>query len=201
MEYPDKLLSEGETVERAFRPHWKQLIWPGFVTLVALIGLVVLATRVRGTWLWAGLAAVGVIWAILFFPSFIKWMYTHYVVTNERVITRRGMIARQSKEIPLEVINDVAFSQTVWERLLHSGDLRIESAGEMGQSRFFDIPDPDEIQALIYRLREARTLALQGPAQSASPVEQLEALARLHRDGVLTDEEFAEKKAKLLGQM
>jgi hypothetical protein len=32
-------------------------------------------------------------------------------------------------------------------------------------------------------------------------VEQLEMLARLHRDGVLTDEEFADKKQKLLGEI
>ena len=123
---------------------------------------------------------------------------THYVITNERLIVRRGFIARQGKEIPLEVINDVAFSQTVIERVLRSGDLLIESAGEQGQSRYSDIPDPEGVQSLIYQMREARTLNLQG---KATAVEQLEILAKLHRDGVLTDEELVEKKQKLLGDI
>ena len=33
------------------------------------------------------------------------------------------------------------------------------------------------------------------------PTSQLEALARLHREGVLTDEEFQDKRQKLLDQM
>jgi hypothetical protein len=36
------------------------------------------------------------------------------------------------------------------------------------------------------------------PAQVASPIEQLKELAALHQQGVLTDDEFATQKAKLL---
>ena len=37
------------------------------------------------------------------------------------------------------------------------------------------------------------------PAAPAAPIEQLKELAQLHEQGVLTDEEFAAQKAKLLG--
>src|SRR3954469_9608097 len=37
------------------------------------------------------------------------------------------------------------------------------------------------------------------PAPAADPIEQLKELAGLHDQGVLTDEEFAAQKAKLLG--
>ena len=37
------------------------------------------------------------------------------------------------------------------------------------------------------------------PAAPAAPIEQLKELAALHEQGVLTDEEFAAQKAKLLG--
>lgn len=198
MKYPERLLSSGERVELAFRPHWKQLIWPVFVSVIALVGVVVIAALAEGMWMWVSLAAVVVIWLVLFTPSFTRWFFTHYIITNERLIVRRGMLARRGKEIPLEVMNDAAFSQTAWERLLRSGDLIIESAGEQGQSHFSDIPDPEGIQSEIYRLREDRMIALQG---GSGPVEQLEMLARLHRDGVLSDEEFAEKRNKLLGQI
>ena len=104
---------------------------------------------------------------------------------------RTGLFNRTGKEIPLEVINDVAFGQTIGERIFRSGDLLIESAGEHGQSRFTDIPDPEGVQALIYQ-----TLVLRGGPSLGN---ELETLARLHSEGVLTDEEFAQQKARLLG--
>jgi uncharacterized membrane protein YdbT with pleckstrin-like domain len=196
-------LSSGERVVKAFRPHWKQLVWPVFVSVVAIAGIVVLIVMAEGTWLWVGLGATVVLWAVLFAPAFTRWYFTHYIITNERLIVRRGMLARHGKEIPLEVINDATFAQTVIERLLRSGDLIIESAGEQGQSSFSDIPDPEGVQSEIYQLRETRQMVLQGGAgdQPRGPVEQLEALSRLHDQGVLSDEEFAAKKAKLLDQI
>jgi hypothetical protein len=37
------------------------------------------------------------------------------------------------------------------------------------------------------------------PAPAADPIAQLKELGELHQSGVLTDEEFAAQKAKLLG--
>ena len=47
MKYPERLLSDSERVELAFRPHWKQLIWPVFVSVVALAGVIVLVVQAR----------------------------------------------------------------------------------------------------------------------------------------------------------
>ncbi len=141
-------------------------------------------------WLWFGL------W------RFIKWWFTWYILTSERLVTRRGVIARQGTEIPLENINDIKFSQTVLERVLKSGDLLIESAGEMGQSRFSDIPEPEEFQSLLYQVREQRASQLAGAGpHPTDATAKLERLAALHREGALTDEEFEEKKQKLLDEI
>ena len=70
----------------------------------------------------------------------IQWFTTLHVITNERVIYRAGFIAKRGKEIPLEVINDVAFNQTIFEKAFGTGDLMIESAGTHGQTRYRDIP-------------------------------------------------------------
>ena len=76
----------------------------------------------------------------------------------------------------------------------------LESAGERGQSKFGDIPDPEAFQSLIYRVREERSLALnRGPAIEASDsTAKLERLGRLLKDGLISQEEFEEAKAKLL---
>lgn len=136
---------------------------------------------------------------------FINWWFTTYVLTNERLITRSGMVARTGIEIPLENINNVLFNQNVLERMLKSGDLLVESAGESGQSRFQDIPDPEAFQGLLYRMREARTKALNAHGASGPtsdlPEDRIAKLARLRDDGSITAEEFEAKKAKLLGEI
>ncbi len=200
MPYPERLLSPGEAVNAEFRPHWQRILIPMLMTLIAIAAVVVVLTMLEDTVRWIVLGVVVLLWLVLAIPRYLDWWFTRYIVTNERLIVRAGVLARRGKEIPLEVINDVAFSQGVLERMVRSGDLLIESAGEHGQSRFTDIPRPEDVQSMIYQLREERTVALEGGG-SGGPAGQLEALARLHRDGVLTDEEFAAKKQKLLDQI
>jgi uncharacterized membrane protein YdbT with pleckstrin-like domain len=199
MKYPESLLSSGEEVLHAFRPHWKSLVIPAIWTLLVIVGLALVPRLPDEAWL--RIAVIAVLLTGLFVVAVIpamRWWFTQFVLTNERLVLRKGIIARSGVEIPLEVINDVIFSQTVFERLLGFGDLIIESAGEMGQSRFSNIPNPDGFQAELYRVREDRTRAL---SSSEPPSDTLATLARLHADGVLTDEEFASKKAKLLNEI
>lgn len=197
MAYPKRLLSPNEEIIREFRPHWRAILMPIALTIVAVVALIVAAVsadpEVR-RWL---VPTILVAWALVAWPTLIKWWFTGYVITTERLVVRTGVFSRAGKEIPLEVINDVAFSQKLVERLFRSGDLLVESAGEQGQSRFKDIPDPEGMQSLVYRLREDRTRDLRG-RHGRGPTEQIESLAKLHAEGVITAEEFEEKKQKLL---
>jgi len=205
MGYPKRLLSEGESIVREFRPHWRLLVIPAAWTL--LFGAAIVATWLLPPeepifdWVVTGVALIA-FFRLGLYP-FISWWFTWYILTDERLVTRRGVLARKGLEIPLENINDVQFSQTILERLLRSGDLLIESAGELGQSRFKDIPEPEEFQSLLYRIREDRSIALSGgrpePAEPDS-VSQLERLAKLFQDGMLSQEEYDAQKQRLLDE-
>lgn len=196
MAYPPRLLSAGESVIREFRPHWSAIAIPSALAIgFTIVGAVIGAVLSQG---WLPVTIGLVVGLGLALPRLAAWAFTKYVITNERVIVRAGVFARRGKEIPLEVINDVAFSQTLIERIFASGDLLLESAGQLGQSRFTDVPTPEDIQTLIYRAREERMAALNS---GQTPADVLTTLAQLHRDGVLTDEEFAAKKQKLLGDI
>lgn len=201
MAYPKKLLSSDEVIVSEFRPHWSGILREGLLVIGLLIVIgFVLANGWNG-WIALALLVVGL---ALTARGFIRWATTNHVITNERVIYRAGLVAKNGKEIPHEVINDVSFSQTFFERLFGTGDLLIESAGTHGQSRYQDIPRPEEIQSLIYAEREKRMTSLNvagmtGGTFSKSVAEQLEMISRLHDDGKLTDEEFSAQKAKLLG--
>jgi hypothetical protein len=98
------------------------------------------------------------------------------------------------------MINTVSFSQTVFERVVGSGDLVIESAGETGQTKYTDIPDPEGLQTLVYRNREQRMLSLERGGQGASKAEQLRILSELHDQGKLSDDEFGREKARIMNE-
>jgi len=208
MGYPERLLTEGESIVTEFRPHWRLLAIPALWVLAAIVAIVLVLAVFpidNGT---VELILVAVILVALVpvgFAPFVRWWFTSYVLTTERLITRSGVIARSGIEIPLENITNVLFHQTAFERILRSGDLVIESAGESGQSRFVDVPHPDTFQSRLYRVREERTRALSresgamvAEAVGSDPTERLERLARLHREGVISDEEFADKRQQLL---
>ena len=206
MPYPERLLTEGEAIVTEFRPHWRLLVLPILWVVAAIAAIVLVCQWIppdNGTAdLITSLVIVVGLFPVAVVP-FFRWWFTAYVLTNERLITRRGIIARTGIEIPLENVNDVTFQQNVLERMLKSGDLLIESAGESGQSRFSDIPEPESFQSLLYRTREDRTRQLQhdGGSAPADATEQLERLARLHREGSLSDEEYEQSKRSILGEM
>lgn len=201
MRYPEKLLSPGETIQSEFRPHWSRIAREGLLSVLVLVLIVLIA--IQG-FSWGGWAIVGLLaaWFVVVIAGFIRWWTTQHVITNERLIHRTGLIAKAGKEIPLEVINDVTFTQSMFERLFGTGDLLIESAGTHGQSRYSDIPDPERVQSLIYEVREGRKMEMEsggGRAAAESPAAQLATLSRLHDEGKLTDIEFEAEKRKLLG--
>ncbi|MXZ68922.1 MAG: PH domain-containing protein [Acidimicrobiia bacterium] len=200
MPYPERLLSSDERVETEFRPHWKLVVWPVLILVVAIVVAVVLVINIDGLFGWVLPLVVVLAGLLVSVKRWYRWLFTKFIITNERLIVRRGLIARNSKEIPLERIDNISFSQTVGERIFRSGDLLLESAGEAGQSRYSDIPRPEETQALVYRMREARIRDLEGTRhRSSSRADELAKLARLREQGVLTDAEFAAEKEKLLG--
>ena len=212
--YQRELLSPGEEIVREFRPHLIRVLRELLILALtlAVAGFLLWLPIFPSEWQWIGVLVVFLVALFVTIPNIVRWRFSEYVITNERVITREGVIRKSGKEIPLEVINDVSFSQTVFERIFGTGDVVFESAGEFGQNRYTDIPRPEQIQTLIYRLREQRTLQLRGlqsenvtgggearsmPAPSAA--EQLEILSRLHDQGKLTDTEFEAQKRSLLG--
>jgi uncharacterized membrane protein YdbT with pleckstrin-like domain len=167
--------------------------------VVVIVATIVGALFLEGTALWALIGGGLLLWLLVSVKPFLDWITTQYVITDERVIYRAGILSRRGKEIPLEVINDVAFNQRFVERLLRSGDLLIDSAGDMGPTRYSNIPDPEALKSIIYQARESRMMVLKGN-NNRSSASELESLARLRDQGVLTQEEFEMQKRKIIDQ-
>jgi uncharacterized membrane protein YdbT with pleckstrin-like domain len=208
MAFPDSILTDDEEIIRQFRPHWRMLAIPvlwfiGGSVAIVLVQRVLLPDEDTIALIIEAVILLAMIPLVI--NPVVQWWFTIYVLTSERLITRTGVIARSGIELPLANINNVLFNQNIVERVLKSGDLLIESAGESGQSEFSNIPNPEEFQSLLYRTREdqARKTATEESAIAAEanrdPTEQLERAARLHADGVLSDEEFEKMKRSILG--
>lgn len=209
MHFPRELLAENERLIFDLRPHWLALIGPAFWTLLTLVAIVWADNVIPDSWEPNGAIILKVVifigWFVLAVIPFLRWRFTMFVLTSDRLITRHGIIAKHSKEIPLERINDVAFSQGVLERIFGAGDLMIESAGETGQNRITNVRRPEQVQLAIFKESEENSNRMMrgGRPIEAPPdvTQQLEALARLKDQGVLSDQEFESKKQDLLRRL
>ena len=206
MPFSRKLLNEGEDVVLDLHPHWEFFIKSGALLL---------ASVVLGLWIMAGwgdapgaveaLAGVLVLVALGWFGlTYARWVTTNFVVTTDRLIYRHGVLSKHGIEIPLERVNTVFFSQSILERMLGSGDLVIESAGEMGRQSFSNVRKPSAVQNEVYRQMEQNENRkfdrISGTRQDSIP-DQIAQLEQLRQQGVLTQAEFDAKKQQLLDRM
>ena len=202
MAFPRKLLNEGEQVILDLIPHWSTLAFPVAVLLAVLAATIAGETFNRDLGLGLAMVLLAVIaWVAL---RVVRRQTTNLVLTTDRLIHRVGVVAKRGKEIPLERINDIAYHQSVFERLIGTGDLSIESAGARSRETFGDIPRPAVVQNEIYRQMEAcairRTDRAAGPRDLTVP-EQLEKLDELRQRGIITWAEFDAKKQQLLDRL
>lgn len=216
--YPARLINEGETVVLDLKPHWWFFV-KHVVTGVGLLAVFVLWLGPAGESRWLGypVGLALVVWAGWLLHRYLVWTYTHFVVTDRRVIARSGIVTKRGTEIPLDRINNIDFSQRIWERVIGAGDLGVESAGKDGQSHFENVRHPDLVQQEIYRQMEAnarrkaswqqeRPASAPAPTPAPAPAatgiaDQIEQLARLRDAGRITAQEYDAKKAELLQRM
>jgi uncharacterized membrane protein YdbT with pleckstrin-like domain len=204
MAFPKKYLNDAEEVILDLRPHWFFLAGPT-VALVAALALAIWVSQAvdSDVALFPALA-VAVVALLWFLRRYAEWFTTDFVLTTDRLIYRKGILSRQGKEIPLERLNDVSYSQSIFQRILGAGDLLVESGGERGQSQFGHFAHPQDIQNEIHRAIEAaaaRDADRIAGRRELSPLEQLEKLEELRQRGVISQAEFEVKKAKLLDRL
>jgi uncharacterized membrane protein YdbT with pleckstrin-like domain len=155
--FPENVLARGEKVEKSLHPHWLTVAVPTVVA-VLLIGIgvaVSVATPDDQTgniieWVVDGILVLSAIPLVI--VPFLRWRTTHYVITSHRVMVRRGILTKSGKDITLSKITDVSFEQTLLDRIVNAGSLRIESAGDSPDEMLQSIPHSNVVQQLINRL-------------------------------------------------
>ena len=150
-------LADGERSVLTLHPHWKTLLWPALLLFMVIVAAVALLVVIPPGRLAApGRIAVGVVALVLavavFAVPFLRWQTTTYRLTTRRLQLRSGILTRSGRDFPLIRISDVSFTQGPIDRLIGSGRLVVESAGEHGQLVLTEIPDVQEVQATLFQL-------------------------------------------------
>ena len=158
MPYPDKMLAEDEEIVRHLHPHWLTVFWP-VVRFLLIVGAASFGAALippsaqQGTLrlLVLGLAVVLVLITVV--VPLLRWRTTHYVITTHRLLFREGILTRRGRDLGLSRITDVSYTQTLWERIIKSGTITIQSAGEHA-TVLTRIPDSDGVQQLLNHMVE-----------------------------------------------
>ena len=100
------------------------------------------------------LALAAVLILVFVVVPLLRWRTTHYVITTHRLLFREGILTRRGRDLGLSRITDVSYTQTLWERIISSGTLTIESAGDSGATVLKAIPDSDGVQQLLNHMIE-----------------------------------------------
>jgi uncharacterized membrane protein YdbT with pleckstrin-like domain len=197
-------LKKGESLALVIRLHWLVLVWPILLTVTGVIlGILI--------------GSYG------YFIPFVLICYLGYkiiqrnnnlwAVTNLRVIDEFGVFSLNSKESPLDKINNVTYNQTIWGRMFGYGNVQIQTAAEIGSTTYCTVEKPKELKDTITQMQEeykrsqiltqaqelAKAISAGSQKQSKTDVAgELEKLFELKQRGILTAEEFNARKKKIL---
>jgi uncharacterized membrane protein YdbT with pleckstrin-like domain len=130
MSYLDKILQPDEQVLVIGKKHWI-IYLPGIAVLILAILIEILGNIMPHLAFILQIVALIVALAalVLLFREWFDQFNTEIVVTNKRVVYKRGFISRFTREMNMEKIESVAVDQTLLGRILSYGTVDIRGTG------------------------------------------------------------------------
>lgn len=205
--YLKNLLGENEHIIFVTRQHWLVLLVEILPESILAVAFVVLVTLIWTLWLPNPLVPLGYLPLLIpllsLWRDVLIWAHRQYVITNRRVIQVSGVFNKDVTDSSLEKVNDVKLEQSFLGRLLDYGNIEILTASELGVNKFRQIGQPIRFKTAMLNAKEKLE---QGQGRSGRRVEtgvvdMIAQLDSLRKNGVLTDEEFQQKKAQLLAKI
>ncbi len=131
----EKFLAPGEKVVEVMNYSKAQFIWElvwGFVLLIVIAGL------------------------YFIFRAIYRLITIKYIVTDQRVIIKRGLIGQSTQSLSYSKITDVHVEQGILGRiLLHTGTITLDSAGNTPEGEeemeLEWVDDPFKTKDIIYQ--------------------------------------------------
>lgn len=161
---------DDEEVLFVFRKH-PVVMRKGLViaSFAVLLGTVPALIKPETSYFFGGLALGFLLAFIVFFPSWIAWYYSIFIVTDQRLIqiTRRGLFNKTVVDLNLNQIQSMNYQVAgIQETLLKFGTIMIQTY--MGDLVIHEVHHPEKVQKTI-----ANILREQGVSTTSLTPEQM----------------------------
>ena len=95
--------------------------------------------------------------ALIFGLVSIVRSHTSWSLTSDRLIERRGFLARRRREMELADVRSIEVDRSLTQRMLGLGNVAVASAASADfMIRLFDIPDPERVAEILRQARLKR---------------------------------------------
>ena len=132
MKFIKSTLPENETIEMEIAFHWTH-------SLIAWLALFFLGRLIVSIF--------------IFISMYIEKWTTERASTNKILVIKRSLISRQTEEMSFNRIEEVNLNQSILQRLVGSGNIRVTGTGS-GEVVMKNIDDPLAVQKKLNEVRQ-----------------------------------------------
>jgi hypothetical protein len=139
---------------------------PAFPGLTALFNQLPRGYHTDAIYVVGLITVLVLIWLLV---RYVRWVRTVYAVSNHRILIKRGIASRDIDDIPMNQVRGVDVHQTIGQRLLGYGTVRVSAEGgtakSIGNEDWLGIPKPFQVQRTIETV-------MQNPGMPTNPYVQ-----------------------------
>jgi len=175
-------LQQGENVIYEGHPSWRSIL---HFYILGILAVLVAAAAAAGVSqvvedevkpAWVAIAAIGA-FLILVLIGWLKRIATDYMITDRRLIIRRGILSRHIDQTRVDRVQNVTSNQSFLQRILRVGTVDFDTASNEPQNTFAfrGVSDP---QGVVRKVDQAASAAAgygqqqPAPQQQAAPPQQ-----------------------------
>ena len=156
-------LGPGEQVVFEGHPSWRAIL--GFyIKGILIVGVIAALVGLYGETIGDGASTTAIVLvliagsAIVVLVGFLKRVSTDYMITTRRLHIKHGIISRDVQETKIERVQDVNYSQSLYQRVMQIGDVDFDTAAQdpAGDFVFAGVSNPEEVVDRVHHSTEPR---------------------------------------------
>jgi len=131
MSYIEHELTEGEQMVLLGRVSWWTIVPRTLLVIAVLVVAAVVAAMLSalGTLFWLIAVPLALlIWIVLVARQTVRILSTEIAITDRRVMSKSGVFRTEVKTTPLDKVNNVNVSQSLFGNLLDYGNIEVTTA-------------------------------------------------------------------------
>ncbi|MCA9327568.1 PH domain-containing protein, partial [Candidatus Saccharibacteria bacterium] len=137
----------------------------------------------------------------LFISAILWYKFSYITLGKQGIHLHKGWLNVTDKQIPYGKVNTVETHQSLLDRWVGCGTLKIFTGNDIQGITFNSIDEPNKIKQIIEERVNNSTKMSSSETQSAqnSSADELAKYAELKDKGIISQDEFEAKKRQLLG--